>query len=171
MKKEKLHPADKTIYMFTDGACSGNPGRGGYGVILRYGTHEKELSGGFLKTTNNRMELMAVIKGLEALKFNGSIVIITSDSKYITEAVSQGWIFNWEKKGWKKVKNADLWMRFLESYRTHHVTFKWIKGHDGHIENERCDELAVNALQGYDLKEDTGYAKLLKEKKGMFEEN
>lgn len=157
--------------MFTDGACSGNPGRGGYGVILRSGTHEKELSEGFLKTTNNRMELIAVIKGLEALKFEGSEVTITSDSKYVTEAINQGWIFNWEKKNWKKVKNADLWKRFLELYRKHHVTFKWIKGHDGHFENERCDELAVNALQGFDLKADTGYVKLLQEKKGMFEEN
>src|SRR5437762_13759498 len=102
----------KTIYLFTDGACSGNPGRGGYGVILRYGNHEKELSGGFLKTTNNRMELMAVIKGLEALKENGCNVIITSDSKYITEAIDQGWIFSWEKKAWKKVKNVDLSKRF-----------------------------------------------------------
>lgn len=169
MKKEKPQPEAKTIYMFTDGACSGNPGRGGYGVILRYGTHEKELSEGFSKTTNNRMELMAVIKGLEALKFDGSKVIITSDSKYITEAINQGWIFAWEKKNWKKVKNADLWKRFLESYRKHDVTFQWIRGHDGHFENERCDELAVAAIQGFDLKEDTGYVAQVK--KGMFEEN
>ena len=114
---------------------------------------------------------MAVIKGLEALKFDGSEVIITSDSKYITEAINQGWIFTWEKKSWKKVKNADLWKRFLELYRKHHVTFKWIKGHAGHFENERCDELAINALQGFNLQEDTGYVKLLQEKKGMFEEN
>src|SRR5437762_8330632 len=107
----------KTIYLFTDGACSGNPGRGGYGVILRYGNHEKELSEGFLKTTNNRMELMAVIKGLEALKVDGCNVIITSDSEYVVNAVEKKWLQNWEKKDWKKVKNPDLWKRFLELYR------------------------------------------------------
>lgn len=117
------------------------------------------------------MELMAVIKGLEALKEDGSNVIIISDSKYITEAIDQRWIFSWEKKGWNKVKNVDLWKRFLELYRRHHVTFRWIKGHAGHFENERCDELAVSAAQGFNLKEDTGYMKMLEERKGMFEED
>ena len=117
------------------------------------------------------MELMAVIKGLEALKHDGCNVIITSDSKYITEAIAQGWIFSWEKKGWKKVKNVDLWKRFLELYRRHHLTFRWIKGHGGHFENERCDELAVSAAQSFNLKEDVGYMKMLEDKKGMFEDN
>ena len=169
MKKKEPNASGKTVYLFTDGACSGNPGPGGYGVILRYGNHEKELSGGFKKTTNNRMELMAVIKGLEALKSDGWNVIITTDSKYVIEAISQRWLFGWEKKGWKKVKNPDLWKRFLELYRKHHITFRWIKGHDGHMENERCDELAVQASHGFNLKEDTGYAKMIEEKKGMFE--
>jgi len=168
VKKEKPQPPAKIIYLFTDGACSGNPGPGGYGVILRYGKYEKELSEGFSKTTNNRMELLAVIRGLEALKFPGIKVIITSDSKYVIEAVDQAWLFSWEKKGWKKVKNPDLWKRFLELYRRHHITFKWIRGHAGHIENERCDELAVQASRSFDLKEDTGYVKMQKDKEGMF---
>ncbi len=146
-----------TIFLFTDGACSGNPGPGGYGLILKSGKHEKELSEGFALTTNNRMELMAVIKGLEALKFSNSHVIVVSDSKYVVDAVKQGWLFAWEKKGWKNVKNPDLWQRFLQLYRKHKVTFKWIKGHAGHIENERCDELAVMASQHAHLKKDTGY--------------
>ncbi|MBK9733145.1 MAG: ribonuclease HI [Chitinophagaceae bacterium] len=146
-----------TIYIYTDGACSGNPGPGGYGVILKSGNHEKELSEGFIKTTNNRMELMAVIKGLEALKINGSNVVVVSDSKYVVDAVKLGWLFNWEKKGWKKVKNPDLWQRLLALYKKHNVTFKWIRGHDGHFENERCDELAVNASQQSHLNLDLGY--------------
>lgn len=147
----------QTIYIYTDGACSGNPGPGGYGVILKYGNYVKELSEGFSRTTNNRMELLAVIKGLEALKFPGSNVVVVSDSKYVVEAIKQGWLFNWEKKGWKKVKNADLWQRFLMVYRKHHVTFQWIKGHAGHFENERCDELAVQASQQSHLKIDSGF--------------
>jgi ribonuclease HI len=156
MNDQQTDP-QKTVYIFTDGACSGNPGRGGYGVILRYGNHEKELSGGFLRTTNNRMELMAIIKGLEALKADKCNVLITSDSKYVIEAFNQGWIYGWEKRGWKKVKNPDLWKRFLELYRKHKVTFQWIRGHAGHYENERCDELAVKAAQGPQLSIDSGY--------------
>jgi ribonuclease HI len=151
------HPSSKLIHLFTDGACSGNPGPGGYAAILRYGEHEKELSGGFRKTTNNRMELMAVIKGLEALKKPNQNVIVVSDSKYVVDAIRQKWLFEWEKKGWKKVKNADLWQQFLGLFRQHQVTFRWIKGHDGHPENERCDELAVMASQLPHLREDTGY--------------
>ncbi|HUM46826.1 MAG TPA: ribonuclease HI [Chitinophagales bacterium] len=151
------NPSTSTIYLYTDGACSGNPGPGGYGAILKFGNHEKELSEGFVKTTNNRMELMAVIKGLEALKFEGSNVIVVSDSKYVVEAVKQGWLFGWEKKDWKKVKNPDLWQKFLALYKKHHVTFQWIKGHAGHYENERCDELAVSASRGRYLKQDIGY--------------
>ena len=145
------------IYIYTDGACSGNPGPGGYGVILRYGSHEKELSEGFARTTNNRMELMAVIKGLEALKHSHSKVVIVSDSKYVVEAINQGWLLNWEKKDWKKVKNADLWKQFLLLFRKHDITFNWIRGHAGHPENERCDELAVMAIRFPHLKEDIGY--------------
>ncbi len=157
MINEATHLPSKTIYLFTDGACSGNPGPGGYGTILRYGKLEKELSGGYKKTTNNRMELMAVIKGIEALKFDGSTVVVVSDSKYVVEAVDKGWLFNWEKKNFKKVKNPDLWKIFLQLYRKHHITFKWIKGHAGHFENERCDELAVAASRGFNLKDDSGY--------------
>lgn len=148
------------IYIYTDGACSDNPGRGGYGVILKYGAHEKELSEGFAKTTNNRMELMAVIKGLEALKHPHSKVVIVSDSKYVVEPINQGWLLNWEKKDWKKVKNADLWKQFLVVFRKHDVTFNWIRGHAGHPENERCDELAVMAARRPYLKEDVGYTSL-----------
>lgn len=145
------------IYIYTDGACSGNPGPGGYGVILKSGKHIKELSGGYSKTTNNRMELLAVIKGLQTLKFDGSNVIVVSDSKYVVDAIKQDWLSNWEKRGWKKVKNPDLWQQFLPLYRKHKITFQWIKGHAGHPENERCDELAVIASQQKHLQNDTGY--------------
>lgn len=171
IKKEERKAGEETIYLFTDGACSGNPGRGGYGAILRYGKHEKELSEGFVKTTNNRMELLAVIKGLETLKFDGCQVMITSDSKYVIEAINKGWLFDWEKKRWKKVKNPDLWKRFLEVYRKHQVTFQWVRGHAGHWENERCDQLAVSAYMSSHLKEDTGYTKLEEEKMGMFDKD
>jgi ribonuclease HI len=157
MKTEPSSSASHTVYLFTDGASSGNPGPGGYGAILRYGKHEKELSGGFKKTTNNRMELMAVIKGLEALKRDKLSVMVVSDSEYVVNAIKKGWLFEWEKKGWKRVKNVDLWKQFIGLYRQHHVTFQWIKGHAGHPENERCDQLAVEASQNGYLKEDTGY--------------
>ncbi|MBX7107770.1 MAG: ribonuclease HI [Chitinophagales bacterium] len=155
MQKSKSQPDN--IKLFTDGACSGNPGPGGYGYILKWGKHEKEFSEGFARTTNNRMELMAVIKGLEALKFDGMYVTVVSDSKYVVDAVKQGWLFNWEKKGWKKVKNTDLWKKFLPLYHKHKVSFHWIKGHAGHFENERCDELAVQASQQPLLQDDVGY--------------
>src|SRR5690606_20738314 len=131
------------IELFTDGASSGNPGPGGYGVILKSGPHYKELSEGFRKTTNNRMELLAVIKGLEALRKDNEEVIVYSDSKYIVDAVEKRWVFGWLKKGFSGKKNADLWMRFLKAYKRHNVRFVWVKGHAGHPENERCDELAV----------------------------
>lgn len=143
MEKEK-----PTIFLYTDGASSGNPGLGGYGVILRCGSLEKEMSGGFARTTNNRMELLAVITGLEAIKWQNAKVEVYSDSKYVVDAVNEGWLENWEKKGWKKVKNPDLWQRFLKVYRLHRVTFHWLKGHAGHPENERCDALAVAAGAG-----------------------
>ncbi|WP_443939217.1 ribonuclease HI [Pedobacter sp. MW01-1-1] len=135
------------IEIYTDGAASGNPGPGGYGTILRAGPHYKELSGGFRLTTNNRMELLAVIKGLEALKSLNQTVMVYSDSKYVVDAVEKKWVFGWLSKGFKDKKNKDLWMRFLELHKLHKVSFTWIKGHNNHPENERCDRLAVAASQ------------------------
>ncbi len=147
--------AEITIY--TDGSASGNPGPGGYGVVLMSGPHRKELSGGYAHTTNNRMELMAVIVGLEALKRDGCDVTVYSDSKYVVDAVTKGWLFGWERKGFKARKNPDLWRRFLALYRRHHVRFVWVKGHAEIPENERCDRLAVAASMSGNLIEDTGY--------------
>ena len=132
------------VDLFTDGAAKGNPGPGGYGAILRSGTHEKELSGGFFHTTNNRMELMAVIVGIEALK-SGCSVRVVSDSKYVVDAFNARWIDGWKRRGWAKVKNPDLWKRLLKAMEPHQVRFEWIKGHNDHPENERCDRLAVAA--------------------------
>jgi ribonuclease HI len=145
------------ITIYTDGASRGNPGPGGYGVVLIYGKHRLEKSQGFRITTNNRMELMAVIAGLEALKIHGSKVVIYSDSKYVVDSVDKGWVFLWESKGFKKKKNPDLWIRFLKIYRKHNVRFVWIRGHASITENERCDRLAVDAASGTNLPEDTGY--------------
>lgn len=145
------------IYLYTDGAAKGNPGRGGYGAILKSGPHMKELSEGFRLTTNNRMELLAVIKGLEAIKTKGSEVLVVSDSKYVVEAVEKGWLWNWIKIGFKNKKNKDLWIRFVNIYRQHKVRFQWIKGHNGHAENERCDQLAVAAAEQKDLLIDQAY--------------
>jgi ribonuclease HI len=133
------------IEIFTDGASSGNPGPGGYGVILRSGQHYKELSEGFRKTTNNRMELMAVIKGLEAIKQPKQDVTIFSDSKYVIDAIEKRWLHGWVAKGFKGKKNKDLWLRYLEISKVHNIKFNWVRGHNGHPENERCDELAVAA--------------------------
>ena len=130
--------------LFTDGAAKGNPGPGGYGTILRSGAHEKELSGGFYHTTNNRMELMAVIVGLEALKSSCQVRVV-SDSKYVVDAFNARWIEGWKRRGWAKVKNPDLWKRLLKAMEPHRVQFEWIKGHNDHPENERCDRLAVAA--------------------------
>jgi len=146
------------IRIYTDGAAQGNPGPGGYGVILKYNDHVKELSQGYRLTTNNRMELLAVIKGLEALKKPGQQVTIYSDSKYVIDAVEKGWLYNWVKKGFAGKKNRDLWLRFLEIYRQHHVRFVWLKGHAGHPENERCDRMAVQAsLDQAKWQVDTGF--------------
>lgn len=145
------------ITIYTDGASRGNPGPGGYGVVMLYGSLRKELSEGFRLTTNNRMELLSVIVGLETLKKEGSAVTVYSDSKYVVDAVEQKWVFGWEKKGFKGKKNPDLWMRFLRIYRKHQVKFVWVKGHHVNKENNRCDELAVAAALGNDLKIDTGY--------------
>ncbi|MNK01744.1 Ribonuclease HI [compost metagenome] len=133
------------IEVYTDGAASGNPGPGGYGVILRAGQHYKELSAGFRMTTNNRMELLAVIVALQALKTPGQQVTVFSDSKYVIDSVEKKWVFGWLKTGFKGKKNKDLWMRFLNVYKLHDVKFVWVKGHNNHQENERCDQLAVAA--------------------------
>ena len=146
-----------TIYLYTDGAASGNPGPGGYGVVLVCGTLRKELSGGFSRTTNNRMELLAVIKGLEAIRWEDAEVQVYSDSTYVVKAITEGWLETWERSGWKKKKNPDLWQQFLPLYRRHRVSFHWIKGHAGHPENERCDALAVAANGMPDLPPDPGY--------------
>lgn len=154
--------AKPPIFLYTDGASSGNPGPGGYGAILKCSGRELELSGGFSLTTNNRMELLAVIVGLEAIKWKNAEVHVYSDSSYVVKSVSEGWLFNWERKGFAKAKNPDLWMRFLALYRRHRVSFHWIKGHAGHPENERCDRLAVAAgagaaAAGKTLPEDPGF--------------
>jgi ribonuclease HI len=145
------------ITIYTDGACSGNPGPGGYGTILLYKNYKKELSQGYRKTTNNRMELLAVIKGLEALKGTGHQVTVYSDSKYVVDAVEKGWIWNWQTKEFKGKKNVDLWKLFIPLYKKHQVKFKWVKGHVGNPLNERCDELAVNASQSQVLLIDHGF--------------
>lgn len=147
----------QTIYLYTDGAASGNPGPGGYGIVLKCGDVRKELSGGFRLTTNNRMELLAVIKGLEAIRWENAQVEVYSDSTYVVKALTEGWLDTWVAKGWKKVKNPDLWQSFLPLYKKHKVSFHWIKGHAGHPENERCDRLAVAAYGQPDLPVDEGY--------------
>jgi ribonuclease HI len=152
--EQKLSPK---IIIYTDGAARGNPGPGGYGAVLISGPHRKELLEGFELTTNNRMELLAVIKGLEALKHLGSEVVVYSDSKYVVDAVEKGWVFGWEKKSFKKKKNPDLWMRFLKAFRNHKVKLIWVKGHAENRENERCDQLAVKASMGNKLNIDEGY--------------
>ena len=148
----------KKVLIFTDGACSGNPGPGGYGVIMRYGEGEKELSGGFKNTTNNRMELMGAIVALEALT-EPCEAVITTDSQYIVNAVEKGWVYAWKQNGWRKkdkkmALNIDLWERLLVSLAKHKVAFNWIRGHTGHAENERCDALAVAASLAQNLPED-----------------
>ena len=135
------------VHIYTDGAAKGNPGPGGYGVVMELvgSPYKKEFYEGFRYTTNNRMELLAVIVGLEKLKNPNTTVLVTSDSKYVVDAVEKRWIFQWEKKGFAGKKNPDLWLRFLKVYRQRQVDFKWIKGHNNHPQNERCDELAVYA--------------------------
>lgn len=145
------------VTIYTDGASRGNPGPGGYGVVLKYKQHRKEISAGYKKTTNNRMELLAVIKGLEALKGKGLSVLIYSDSKYVVDAVDKGWLWGWIKKDFKGKKNKDLWLRFIPLYKQQNVRFKWVKGHAGIPENERCDVLAVAAAESNKLKVDSGY--------------
>ncbi|MDF2158746.1 ribonuclease HI [Algoriphagus sp. CAU 1675] len=145
------------IRIFTDGASKGNPGPGGYGVVLKYNHHEKELSEGYRLTTNNRMELLAVIRGLQELKLTGIPVTIYSDSKYVVDAIEKGWLWSWQKKGFKDKKNPDLWLRYIPLHLKYRPKFIWVKGHAGHPENERCDELAVAAAEKKVLKVDVGY--------------
>ena len=154
-----------TILLYTDGACSGNPGAGGYGVVLKYGDLCRELSGGFARTTNNRMELLAVITGLEAVKWDRADVLVTSDSAYVVNAINKGWLRNWTENGFvshsggkeKPVSNVDLWKRLLPLLGRHSVRFEWVKGHNDHPENERCDRLAVAASKAQNLPADAGY--------------
>ena len=148
------------ITLYTDGAAKGNPGPGGYGTVLIFGKHRKELTQGFRMTTNNRMELLAVIAGLEALKTNEHPVTIYSDSKYVVDAINKGWLESWVKKGFKGKKNVDLWQRFLPLQKRFKLTFKWVKGHAGIPENERCDQLAVQSAESANLLVDEGFENL-----------
>jgi ribonuclease HI len=145
------------INLYTDGSAKGNPGKGGFGLVLISGKHYKEISQGFRHTTNNRMELLAVIVGLEHLKSKKCDVLVFSDSKYVVDSVEKKWVFQWVKKGFKGKKNADLWKRFLLIYQKHNVSFQWVKGHAGHPENEKCDQLAVEASDHKELLIDKGY--------------
>ena len=145
------------INIYTDGSSQGNPGNGGYGAILEFQGKRKELSQGFRKTTNNRMELLAVIAALEALKKENLNITVYSDSKYVVDAIEKKWLDGWVKTGFKKKKNPDLWRRYLEASKGHNIKYIWLKGHAGHPQNERCDQLAVAAAQSYDLLIDEGY--------------
>ena len=147
------------VHIYTDGAARGNPGPGGYGIVMEWvgKPYKKEFSMGFKLTTNNRMELLAVIEALRKLKKPGIQVKVFTDSKYVADAVTKGWVFGWEKKGFVNRKNSDLWIAFLQEFRKHHVQFQWIKGHNNHPQNERCDTLAVIASKGKKLQEDKGY--------------
>jgi len=155
-----------TITIYTDGSAKGNPGNGGYGAVMMSGKHKKELSEGFRLTTNNRMELLSVIVALEVIKTPGADVQVFSDSKYVVDSVEKGWVFNWEKKGFKGKKNVDLWQRFLKVYPKHNIKFNWVKGHAGNEYNEICDRLAVNAADSDNLLIDEGYEK--SKETGMF---
>lgn len=145
------------ITIYTDGASKGNPGPGGYGVVLKFNHHRKELSGGFRLTTNNRMELLAVIKGLQELKVRDIPVTIFSDSKYVVDAIEKGWLWGWQKKGFKDKKNPDLWRMYIPLHVRYKPKFVWVKGHAGNPENERCDQLAVAAAERPNLPADEGY--------------
>ncbi len=151
----------KHVYIYTDGACSGNPGKGGWGAILRYNDTVKEMSEGYLLTTNNRMELLSAVKALEALKEPCSVTL-TSDSKYLVDTIKLGWLEKWKSNGWMrtkkdKAKNVDLLIRLDAQINRHKIEFVWVKGHNGHPENERCDTLATSAINGEKLLNDTGY--------------
>jgi ribonuclease HI len=157
-----------SITIYTDGACSGNPGPGGYGTVLISGSHYKELSAGYKLTTNNRMELLSVIVGLESLIKPNQSVTIYSDSKYVVDAVEKKWVLGWEKTNFKNKKNPDLWKRFLTVYKTHQVKFSWVKGHSGNPINEKCDQLAVFASKGKHLLHDQFFEQSVKEGSSLF---
>ena len=155
-----------SIIIYTDGSAKGNPGNGGYGVVLISGSHRKELKQGFRLTTNNRMELLAVIIAIESIKKEQSEITIYSDSKYVVDAVEKKWVFGWEKKNFNQKKNPDLWIRFLKVYRKQNVSFVWVKGHSDNKENERCDTLAVQAADSKILQPDQWYEKNVAKKGG-----
>jgi len=146
-----------SITIYTDGSAKGNPGNGGYGIVMMSGVYRKELNQGFKLTTNNRMELLAVIIAIESVKKEGSEITIFSDSKYVVDAVEKKWVFGWEKKNFNKKKNPDLWIRFLKIYKKQKVSFVWVKGHANNKENERCDVLAVQAAESKNLLTDQWY--------------
>ena len=146
-----------SIIIYTDGSAKGNPGNGGYGIVMMSGSYRKELKQGFKLTTNNRMELLAVIIALESVKKENSEITIYSDSKYVIDSVEKKWVFGWEKKNFNKKKNPDLWIRFLKIYRMQKVSFVWVKGHSNNKENERCDVLAVQAAESKNLLTDQWY--------------
>lgn len=154
-----------SIDIFTDGSALGNPGRGGYGVVLISGQYRREISQGFRLTTNNRMELLSVIVALECIKNEGESVKVYSDSKYVVDAVNKGWVFMWRVKGFKNKKNPDLWQRFLAIYEKHNVKFIWVKGHATNVENNRCDVLATSAARGAQLLCDEVYEMVSKNEK------
>tara|TARA_Y100001934_G_scaffold277884_1_gene377796 strand:- start:935 stop:1414 length:480 start_codon:yes stop_codon:yes gene_type:complete len=156
------------IEIYTDGSAKGNPGKGGYGIVMKNKDNYLEISNGYRLTTNNRMELLAVIVALEKLENTDEEIIITSDSKYVIDAVTKGWVFNWQRKGFKKKKNPDLWKRFLKEYHKYKIKFVWVPGHSGHIENERCDELAVNASIHEELEVDEYFENSQKEPPSLF---
>lgn len=153
------------ITVYTDGAARGNPGPGGYGIVMMSGHHRKEISAGFRNTTNNRMELLAAIVALEKAKGTGHEITVYSDSKYVVDSVNKGWVFNWQKKQFKGKKNIDLWKRFLRIYPNNVVKFVWVKGHANIPENERCDELAVAESKKENLPPDVGYEQSLNSQK------
>lgn len=153
----RMSSTDDTVQIHTDGASRGNPGPGGYGIILQWGNYRKELSAGYRLTTNNRMELMGVIVALRALKKAPFKVLVYTDSRYIVDSLTKGWVWNWQKKGFRNKKNADLWQELIPLYRRHQVSLRWVKGHDSDPLNNRCDELATRAADSTTLLIDTGY--------------
>jgi len=155
-----------SIIIYTDGSAKGNPGNGGYGIVMKSGVYRKELKQGFRLTTNNRMELLAVIVALESVKKEGVDILVYSDSKYVVDSVEKKWVFGWEKKGFRGKKNSDLWVRFLDVYKKHKVSFFWVKGHANNKENERCDVLAVEAAENTPLKVDKWYEHNVFKKEG-----
>jgi ribonuclease HI len=163
-----LRTLSETISIYTDGACSGNPGPGGYGIVMLYKGHRKEISAGYKHTTNNRMELLSVIVALDSIKTEGMNVVVYSDSKYVVDAIEKGWINKWIMKNFEKVKNPDLWVKLVRAMKRHRVKFVWVKGHGSNVENNRCDELAVAAAKRPPLLPDAEFERL--KNSGMWEE-